>query len=94
MIKSTHSKEKIHIFGIYIIFIEHYNYPMRISTLKSTNLEKLLDGLSLLDERDRERIISVVDTLDFAAGKTEKAACPNTPPKTTEKRNMNSDSIL
>ena len=93
MIKSTHSKVKIPNFGIYIIPIEHYNYSMNTTTLKSNNLEKLLDGLSLLDEKDQERIISVVDALGFAAKKTEKAY-PNTPPKTTEKRNRNGDSIV
>lgn len=39
---------------------------MSIEALKSDNLVKLLDGLSKLDDRDQERIISVVDALDFA----------------------------
>jgi hypothetical protein len=31
---------------------------------QTDNLVKLLDGLSLLDDQDQERIIRVVDTLD------------------------------
>jgi len=34
--------------------------------LREDNLVKLLDGLSLLNDRDQEQIISVVDALDFA----------------------------
>ena len=32
--------------------------------LKSDNLVKLLDGLSLLDDRDQDRIIGMIDSLD------------------------------
>jgi len=39
---------------------------------KHDNLVKLLDGLSLLDEQDHERIISAVDTPDFTDKKTKK----------------------
>jgi hypothetical protein len=39
---------------------------MSISDVKSNNLEKLLEGMSLLEDKDQERIISVVDALDFA----------------------------
>ena len=50
---------------------------MSISILKSNNLEKLLDGLSLLDERDQEQVFSVVEALGFADKKAEKAVCTN-----------------
>ena len=53
-------------------------------TLKSDNLEKLLNGLSLLDERDQERVIGVVDALHFA---DKKAVNAKTPPGVTEKLN-------
>jgi hypothetical protein len=43
---------------------------MSISTLKADNLVKLLDGLSLLEDRDQEQIISMVDALDFAYERT------------------------
>jgi hypothetical protein len=46
---------------------------MSISILKADNLIKLLDGLSLLDNRDQEQIIKIVDVLDFAKKKTEKS---------------------
>jgi len=39
---------------------------MYITEMKADNLVKLLDGLSLLEDRDQEQIISVVDALDFA----------------------------
>jgi len=45
---------------------------MGITDLKHDNLVKLLDGLSLLDDQDRERIIRVVDTLDFTEKKVKK----------------------
>jgi len=38
---------------------------MGIMDLKYDNLVKLLDGLSLLDDEDQERIIKVVDALEF-----------------------------
>jgi len=34
--------------------------------LKADNLIKLLEGISLLEDRDQEQIISVVDALAFA----------------------------
>jgi hypothetical protein len=43
---------------------------MSISTLKADNLVKLLESVSLLEDRDQEHIISVVDALDFAYEKT------------------------
>ena len=39
---------------------------MSITDVKSDNLAKLLDGLSLLEDRDQEQIISVVEALNFA----------------------------
>jgi hypothetical protein len=43
---------------------------MSIKVLKADNLVKLLEGVSLLEDRDQEQIISVVDALDFAYEKT------------------------
>jgi len=37
---------------------------MRIDDPNSDNLEKLLNGLSLLDNQDQERVIKMVDTLE------------------------------
>jgi len=37
---------------------------MGIINQKKDNLVKLLNGLSLLDDQDQERIIRMVDTLD------------------------------
>jgi len=39
---------------------------MSIYNEKADNLVKLLDGLSLLEDREQEQIISIVNTLDFA----------------------------
>ena len=39
---------------------------MRINDPNGDNLGKLLDGLSLLDGQDRERVIRMVDTLEAA----------------------------
>ncbi|MDR0290231.1 MAG: hypothetical protein LBI06_04780 [Treponema sp.] len=44
---------------------------MSITALKADNLAKLLDGLSLLEDREQNQIISVIDALGFAY---EKAA--------------------
>jgi len=66
MIKNTHSKVNFHILGIDIIRLSKYIFSMNIATLKADNLLKLLEGMSLLENRDQERIISVVDALDFA----------------------------
>jgi hypothetical protein len=41
-------------------------------TLKSDNLVKLLDGLSLLDDEDQERIIRVVDALEVTEKKVKE----------------------
>jgi len=38
--------------------------------MKADNLVKLLEGISLLEDRDQEQIISVIDALDFAYEKT------------------------
>ena len=45
---------------------------MGIIDLKYDNLVKLLDGLSLLDDEDQERIIKVVDALEFAEKKVKE----------------------
>jgi len=39
---------------------------MGIFAKKTDNLVKFLEGISLLEERDKEQIISVVDALAFA----------------------------
>jgi hypothetical protein len=39
---------------------------MSIQALKCDNLVKLLDGLALLEDRDQDQIINIVNTLDFA----------------------------
>ena len=59
------------ILGIDLILIVQYIFSMSIYDLKADNMIKLLDGLSQLDDRDQERIISVVDALDFAYKKAE-----------------------
>jgi hypothetical protein len=53
---------------------------MSIDVLKADNLVKLLDGLFSLDNQDQERIISIVDALDFSIMKTEKAIFADTSP--------------
>ena len=45
---------------------------MSILALKSDNLVKLLNGLSLLDDEDQERIIKVVDALEFTEKKVKE----------------------
>ena len=50
----------------------NYNFTMSINTLKADNLVKLLDGLSLLDEEDQERIIRVVDVLEITEKKVKQ----------------------
>ena len=47
---------------------------MSIYALKSGNLAKLLDGLSSLDNEDQERIIGIVDALDFSRKRSEEGA--------------------
>ena len=58
------------ILGIDIIRLLKYIFSMSTGTLKADNLVKLLEGISLLEDRDKEQIISVVDALDFAYEKT------------------------
>lgn len=72
MVKNTHSKAILLILGIDLIRIVHHIFSMCICTLKSDNLVKLLEGLSLLEDRDKEHIISVVSALDFAYEKSVK----------------------
>jgi hypothetical protein len=43
---------------------------MSIATLKADNLIKLLEGISLLEDRDKEQIISVIYALNFSYVKT------------------------
>jgi hypothetical protein len=53
---------------------------MGIFVQKSDNLVKLLEGMSLLDVRDQERIIKAVDTLDHVDKKVKKdlfSDCPD-----------------
>jgi c-di-GMP-related signal transduction protein len=45
---------------------------MGINIQKYNNLEKLLDGISLLEEQDQERIIRVVDTLNLTDKKVKE----------------------
>jgi len=71
MIKNTHSKVIFLIFCIDIIRIVQYIYSMNTATLKADNLVKLLEGISLLEDRDREQIISVVEALNFAYEKED-----------------------
>ena len=54
---------------------------MRIDNPNSDNLVKLLDGLSLLDSQDQERVIRMVNTLE-AADKNVKEAIMGNPLKT------------
>jgi len=67
---------------------------MRIDTQKADNLEKLLGGLSLLDNQDQERIISVINALDFAEKKVEKETYANIPLTLTEKQNLSNGDKL
>jgi hypothetical protein len=53
------------LYGVYI-------FAMSSIVQENDNLDRLLDGLSLLDEHDQERIIRVVDTLDFTDKKVKK----------------------
>ena len=54
---------------------------MRIDDPNSDNLGKLLDGLSLLDGQDQERVIRMVYTLE-AADKNVKETIMGNPLKT------------
>ena len=53
---------------------------MRTDNLNNGNLDKLLDGLSLLDEQDKDRVIRMVDTLDCADKKVKSTIVSNVPP--------------
>ena len=50
---------------------------MCIYNEKADNLVKLLDGLFLLEDRDKERIISIVETLEFAYEKENNILLAN-----------------
>jgi hypothetical protein len=56
---------------------------------KNDNLVKMLDGLSLLDEHDRERFAKMVDTLDYTHKQVEKNLFNDTL-KNDEKREQGS----
>ena len=51
-----------------IRFLE-YIFAMRIEDMRADNLVKLLEGVSLLEDKDQWQIISVVDALGFAYDK-------------------------
>jgi len=53
---------------------------MRIIIQKNETLEKLVDGLSLLDNQDRERIIEMVNTLNAADMKVKNEIFFDVPP--------------
>ena len=57
---------------------------MSIDEQKNDNLVKLLDGLSLLDEHDQDRIIGMVDTLDCADKNVKGVVFSDTPLLNTE----------
>ena len=75
-----YSKDDFSNIGIDNLHSVLYYYSMGIFVQKIDNLVKLLEGMSLLDDRDRERIIKAVDTLDFADKKVKKEVfcdCPD-----------------
>jgi hypothetical protein len=52
---------------------EEYIYAMGSLMQKNDNLAKMLDGLYLLDNQDKERFIEVVDTLDYTDKQVKKS---------------------
>ena len=60
---------------------------MNIYIAKAENMTKLLDGLSSLDGADQERIIGIVNALDFAGQKAEKTAFVDFPAAKNDKGN-------
>jgi len=54
---------------------------MRIIDIKNDNLIELLDGLSLLDDQDQERIIGMVDVLDAVDKKVKNEVFTDLPLK-------------
>ena len=57
---------------------------MSIDAQKSNNLVILLDGLSLLDQQDQDRVFGMVDTLEFADKNVKGSMFPDTPLLNTE----------
>ena len=62
-VRYSHSKADFRISSIDIIRISKYNFGMDNKDQKHDNLVQLLDGVSLLDDQDKERFTAVVDTL-------------------------------
>jgi len=52
---------------------------MGIDAQKSDNLVLLLDGLSLLDQQDQDRVFGMVNTLDCADKNVKDSMFPDTP---------------
>jgi len=65
--------EKLMILYIDAVYNAKYNYAMSITNKKADNLVKLLEGLAFLDNRDLEKVIGIVDALDFAKKRAVKA---------------------
>ena len=55
---------------------------------KCDNLLRLMEGVSLLDEQDRERIIGVIDVLDFAETKVRTEILSDAPVLNTEMQSV------
>ena len=70
-LKGTHSKEYVYIYSIDLMHIENYIYSMGIIVQGDDNVVRMLDGLSLLDDQDQERVIRMIDTLDAADKKVK-----------------------
>ena len=75
-----YSKNDIFIFSIDIIHSVLYYYSMGIINQKSDNLIKLINGLSLLDNQDQERIFRMVDTLNETDENVKKEVFSNNYP--------------
>ena len=80
--------EDFNIFGIDIPQRVLYYYSMGKVDPKCDNLLRLMEGVSLLDEQDRERITGVLDTLDFADTKVRTEILPDAPVLNTEMRSV------
>jgi len=48
---------------------------MRIDNPKNDNVMKLLDGVSLLDDQDQDRVIRMVDALEVADKNVKEMVC-------------------
>jgi len=58
---------------------------MRNCDQKNDNLVKLLNGFSLLDRQDQERVIRMVDTLDSTNGNVKNVMFSDASKKKPEK---------